>query len=163
MNSDTGKYAGHAALVREVTSGLVGSLLSLTYCFSYGALIFAGPLALYLADGVAAALMTGAAAAILVALMSGFRLAVAGPVSHTAARDYDRGAATNDCSTPIPRSVDAQSRGIDGRHISNRDCALCTRMGPPRQARSLRALSGDGRISRLYRLADHHWGPAARE
>jgi SulP family sulfate permease len=85
MNSDTAKYAGHAALVREVSSGLIGSLLSLTYCFSYGALIFAGPLALYLADGVAAALMTGAAAAILVALMSGFRLAVAGPVSHTAA------------------------------------------------------------------------------
>jgi len=85
VNSDTGKYAGHAALVREVTSGLVGSLLSLTYCFSYGALIFAGPLAPYLADGVAAALMTGAVAAILVALMSGFRLAVAGPVSHTAA------------------------------------------------------------------------------
>jgi len=84
-NSFTPEDAGHGGLVREISAGLVGSLLSLAYCFSYGALIFAGPLAPYLGDGVAAALITGAVVGIIVALKSGFRLAVAGPISHTAA------------------------------------------------------------------------------
>jgi sulfate permease, SulP family len=71
--------------VRSVGGGLVASLLSLAYSFSYGALIFAGPLQPFLAQGVASALITAAITAILVAGMSSFRFAVAGPDSNTAA------------------------------------------------------------------------------
>jgi len=72
-------------MVRSVGSGLVTSLLSLAYAFSYGALIFAGPLQPYLAYGVAAALITTAITAPIVALTSSFRCAIAGPDSNTSA------------------------------------------------------------------------------
>jgi sulfate permease, SulP family len=71
--------------LRNVGGGLAASLLSLAYCFSYGAFIFAGPLRPFLSQGVAAALMTAAVTAIIIALTSGFRSAVAGPDSNTTA------------------------------------------------------------------------------
>jgi SulP family sulfate permease len=71
--------------VRSVTGGLVASVLSLAYCFSYGALIFAGPLQQFLPYGIAAALITTVVTATIVALTSSFRSAVAGPDSNTAA------------------------------------------------------------------------------
>jgi SulP family sulfate permease len=70
---------------RSVGGGLVTSLLSLAYAFSYGALIFAGPLEPFLAYGVAAALITAAVTAPIVALTSSFPSAVAGPDSNTSA------------------------------------------------------------------------------
>jgi SulP family sulfate permease len=79
------EHVGFRGLIREISAGLIGSLLSLAYCFSFAALIFAGPLAPHLAEGVAAALITGAISAILIALLSGFQLAIAGPASHTVA------------------------------------------------------------------------------
>lgn len=72
-------------MVRNVGAGLVASLLSLAYCFSYGALIFSGPLQPFLGQGVAAALITAVTTGCLIAWLSGFRLAVAGPDSNTAA------------------------------------------------------------------------------
>lgn len=72
-------------ILRNIGGGLAASLLSLAYCFSYGAFIFAGPLQPLLSHGVAAALITAAVTATIVALTSGFRSAVAGPESNTAA------------------------------------------------------------------------------
>ena len=72
-------------ILRNVSGGLAASLLSLAYCFSYGAFIFSGPLQPYLAQGVAAALITAAVTGIIVALTSGFRAAIAGPDSNTTA------------------------------------------------------------------------------
>ena len=69
----------------ELSAGLVTSLLSLAYCFSYGALIFAGPLQPFLSEGIAAALITAAVVGTLIALTSGFRVSIAGPDSNTAA------------------------------------------------------------------------------
>lgn len=72
-------------MVRSVGGGLVASLLSLAYAFSYGALIFVGPLQPFLGQGVAAALITTVVTTMLIALTSGFRCAVAGPDSNTSA------------------------------------------------------------------------------
>jgi SulP family sulfate permease len=73
--------SGHAQRRRRTG----GSLLSLAYCFSYAAFIFAGPLQPFLSQGVAAALITAAVTATIIALTSGFRSAVAGPDSNTTA------------------------------------------------------------------------------
>lgn len=72
-------------VLRNLGGGLAASLLSLAYCFSYGAFIFTGPLQPFLAHGVAAALITAAVTATIVALASGFRSAIAGPDSNTTA------------------------------------------------------------------------------
>jgi SulP family sulfate permease len=71
--------------LRSLGGGLVASLLSLAYVFSYAALIFTGPLQPFLAQGIAAALITAAVTAPIIALGSSFRAAVAGPDSNTAA------------------------------------------------------------------------------
>lgn len=71
--------------LRSVGGGLVSSLLSLAYCFSYSALMFSGPLEPLLPQGVAAALITAAVTSIIVAFGSSFRSAIAGPDSNTAA------------------------------------------------------------------------------
>jgi SulP family sulfate permease len=71
--------------LRNVGGGLAASLLSLAYCFSYGAFIFTGPLQPFLSQGVAAALITAAVTATIIALSSGFRSAIAGPDSNTTA------------------------------------------------------------------------------
>ena len=71
--------------MRNIGGGLAASLLSLAYCFSYGAFIFSGPLQPFLSQGVAAALITAAVTATMIALTSGFQSAVAGPDSNTTA------------------------------------------------------------------------------
>jgi SulP family sulfate permease len=76
---------GVTAILRNLGGGLAASLLSLAYCFSYGAFIFSGPLQPYLAQGVSAALITAAITATLIALTSSFRFAIAGPDSNTTA------------------------------------------------------------------------------
>src|SRR6516225_8097698 len=59
QNATTGLRCSKAGgcmigVVRNVGAGLIASSLSLAYCFSYGALIFTGPLQPLLAQGVAA-------------------------------------------------------------------------------------------------------------
>lgn len=71
--------------MRNVGGGLVTSVLLLATAFSYGALIFTGPLQPFLSQGVAAALITVAVTCTLAALTSTFPSAVAGPTGNTAA------------------------------------------------------------------------------
>ena len=71
--------------LRNVGGGVAASLLSLAYCFSYGAIIFSGPLEPFLSQGVASALITAAVTATFIALTSGFKFAIAGPDSNTTA------------------------------------------------------------------------------
>jgi len=65
--------------LQSAGGGGVAALISLAYAFSYGALIFSGPLQPFLAQGIAAALVTTAVTATLVALTSNFPAAIAGP------------------------------------------------------------------------------------
>lgn len=71
--------------VHSMGGGLVAALLSTALAFSFGALIFAGPLQPFLGQGIAAALVTVAITSLVVAMKSSFRSAVAGPDIHTAA------------------------------------------------------------------------------
>jgi SulP family sulfate permease len=71
--------------LHSIVGGLAASVLALAYCFSYAALIFAGPLQPFLPEGIAAALITTAVTATIVALTSSFRSTIAGPDSNTAA------------------------------------------------------------------------------
>jgi SulP family sulfate permease len=59
--------------------------VSLAYCFSFGALIFVGPLQPFLGQGVAAALICSAVTCVIITLASGFRVSVSGPDGNTAA------------------------------------------------------------------------------
>jgi SulP family sulfate permease len=72
-------------LFADVAAGLITSTVSLAYCFSFGALIFAGPLQPFLGQGVAAALICSGVIGFVVALWSGFQVSVSGPEGNTAA------------------------------------------------------------------------------
>ena len=66
-------------ILRELGTGLASAVVSLAYCQSYAALIFAGPLLIFLPQGVTAALITLAVTATFIAITSGIRGAIAGP------------------------------------------------------------------------------------
>jgi SulP family sulfate permease len=70
---------------REVFTGAIISLLSITYGLSYAALIFSGPLTPALGYGIAATFLTGAISAAVVALRSSLPFAIAGPDSSVSA------------------------------------------------------------------------------
>jgi SulP family sulfate permease len=70
---------------RDLAAGLVTSLVSLAYCFSFGALIFAGPLQQFLGQGVAAALICSAVTGLVISLKSGFPMSISGPEGNSAA------------------------------------------------------------------------------
>src|SRR5947208_392733 len=72
-------------LFADVAAGLVTSTVSLAYCFSFGALIFAGQLQPFLGQGVAVALICSGAVGLVIALKSGFQVSVSGPEGNTAA------------------------------------------------------------------------------
>src|SRR3954451_4926048 len=72
------------ARLKDVFSGAVASVLTITFGLSYAVLIFSGPLAPLLPYGIAATLISASIAAAVVALGSTFRFAVAGPESSTA-------------------------------------------------------------------------------
>jgi sulfate permease, SulP family len=73
------------SLMNDASAGLVASLLSIAYCFSFGALIFSGPLQPFLNVGIAAALTTAAVTGVLITLTSGFKMSVSGPDGNTVA------------------------------------------------------------------------------
>ena len=79
------EVGGFPGLSREVGAGFIAGLSALTNCFAYGALIFSGPLHAFLAEGIAASLITCSACALVIALMSRFRTAIAAPVANTSA------------------------------------------------------------------------------
>src|ERR1700757_1335743 len=72
-------------LLTDVVAGLITSTVSLAYCFSFGALIFAGPLQRFLGQGVAAALICSGVIGLVIALKSDFQVSVSGPEGNTAA------------------------------------------------------------------------------
>jgi sulfate permease, SulP family len=74
-----------SAWARDGFAGAICSVLSVAYCLSYAALIFAGPLSHWLSYGVALTFMSAAVAAAVVALRSSLPFAVAGPDSGTSA------------------------------------------------------------------------------
>src|SRR3954453_3914124 len=73
------------ARLKDVFSGTVASVLTITFGLSYAVLIFSGPLAPLLPYGIAATFISAAIGAAVVALGSTFPFAVAGPESSTAA------------------------------------------------------------------------------
>jgi len=73
------------ALLNDASAGLVASLLSLAYCFSFGALIFSGPLQPFLNVGVTAALISAALTGLVITWRTGFPISVAGPDGNTVA------------------------------------------------------------------------------
>ena len=72
---------GLSGLPRELSAGFVAGLSALTNCFAFGALIFSGPLHIFLSQGIAASLLTCAAAAFIIALTSRFPIAIAAPTA----------------------------------------------------------------------------------
>lgn len=72
-------------LLNDTSAGLVASLLSIAYCFSFGALVFSGPLQGFLSVGIEAALISAAVTGLVISGWSGFRVVVAGPDGNTAA------------------------------------------------------------------------------
>lgn len=69
----------------DVLSGLIASVLTISFGLSYSVLIFTGPLASLLPYGIAATFISASVIATIVALGSSFPFAVAGPESSTAA------------------------------------------------------------------------------
>jgi sulfate permease, SulP family len=73
------------AILHDLLAGSICSILSITYCLSYAALIFSGPLAPWLSYGVAVTFLSAAVAAAVVAWRSSLPFAIAGPDSSTSA------------------------------------------------------------------------------
>jgi len=71
--------------VRDVISGSISALVTISYSLSFAAMIFSGPLKGNLEDGVRMSLMSAGLTLILVALTSPFFFAIAGPDSRSAA------------------------------------------------------------------------------
>lgn len=69
------------AALTDVFAGTICSVLSIAYCLSYAALIFAGPLENALSYGVAVTFLSAAIAGAIVAWRSSLPFAVAGPDS----------------------------------------------------------------------------------
>jgi SulP family sulfate permease len=76
----TGQQLGAA-----VVAGCLSGLVTLTYSFSYAALIFKGPLIERLDIGIGMALISAIIVALMVALKSSFPFAIAGPDSNASA------------------------------------------------------------------------------
>ena len=72
-------------VVHSVISGLVVGLFSILFYLSYAALIFTGPLAPWLAYGMAATFITGAIGGTLMALRSSLPFGIGGPDGSTSA------------------------------------------------------------------------------
>jgi SulP family sulfate permease len=69
----------------DVFSGVLVSVLTVSFGLSYSVLIFAGPLAAFLPYGIASTFISAAIIAGVISTGSSFRFAVAGPESSTAA------------------------------------------------------------------------------
>ena len=76
---------GLQAGLRDAFAGAICSIVSVAYCLSYAALIFAGPLKHWLSYGVSVSFMSAAIGAAVVALRSSLPFAIAGPDTATSA------------------------------------------------------------------------------
>ncbi len=79
------KAARLRGVLHDLLSGSICSILTITYCLSYAALIFSGPLAPWLSYGIAVSFLSAAVIAAVVAWRSSLPFAVAGPDSSTSA------------------------------------------------------------------------------
>jgi SulP family sulfate permease len=79
------QVGGWSGVSREVGAGAIAALSALTNCFAYGALIFSGPLHPFLAEGIAASLITCFATALVYSLLSRFKIAIAAPIANSSA------------------------------------------------------------------------------
>lgn len=70
---------------REFGAGAIAALSALTNSFAYGALIFSGPLRPFLAEGIAASLVTCCATTLVYSLLSGFKTAISAPIANSSA------------------------------------------------------------------------------
>lgn len=77
--------AAPPGLTRSISGGVVTSVVSLVYALSFSALLFSGELASGMSRGTSAVLVGLASTTLVVALLSAFRFAVAGPDSNAAA------------------------------------------------------------------------------
>ena len=71
--------------LRNIFAGSICSILSIAFGLSYAALIFSGPLAPWLAYGIAVTFLSTAVSAFVVALRSSLPFAIAGPDTSTSA------------------------------------------------------------------------------
>jgi sulfate permease, SulP family len=76
---------GWPGVGREISAGAIAALSALTNCFAYGALIFSGPLHPFLAEGIAASLMTCFATTLVYSLLSRFKTAISAPIANSSA------------------------------------------------------------------------------
>jgi sulfate permease, SulP family len=72
-------------LLADVLAGLACSLLSISYCLSYAALIFSGPLSDWLSYGIAITFLSAAVSAAVYASFSSIPYSIASPDTSTAA------------------------------------------------------------------------------
>jgi SulP family sulfate permease len=72
-------------LSRSVISSAVVGVLSILFCLTYAALIFSGPLAPFLAYGIAATFITSAIAGAMISWRSSLPFAIGGPDGPTCA------------------------------------------------------------------------------
>ncbi len=72
-------------VVHDLLAGSICSILTITYCLTYAALIFSGPLAPWLSYGIAVTFLSAAVASAVVAWRSSLPFAIAGPDSSTSA------------------------------------------------------------------------------
>lgn len=70
---------------RDLVAGLVCSLLSISYCLSYAAFIFSGPMSEWLSYGIAITFLSASVSAAVYALRSSIPFAIASPDTSTAA------------------------------------------------------------------------------
>jgi len=76
---------GVRAALTDLLGGGVCSVLQISYCLSYAALIFSGPLAPYLGDGISISFLTAAMLGVVMALGSAFPTMIGGPDGATSA------------------------------------------------------------------------------
>jgi SulP family sulfate permease len=76
---------GLRVALRDVFAGSICGILTIAYCLSYAALIFAGPLKQWLSYGVAMTFLSAAVAAAVIALRSSLPFAIGGPETSTSA------------------------------------------------------------------------------
>jgi SulP family sulfate permease len=85
IETATPPQSGARTIWNDIFGGSICSVLSISYGLSYAALIFSGPLAPFLGDGISITFITTAVLAAVVAIGSSIPVIIAGPDSATSA------------------------------------------------------------------------------
>ena len=153
------------AALTDVFAGAICSILSVAYCLSYAALIFAGPVAHLFAYGVAVTFLSAAVGGSHrgMARFACFRHRRTGQFDFRRHRRHgrDRRPAHHRAGWQRPSGAHPRRHFLDDR--ADRFGALCPRLHACRTRHPLRALPGDRRVSRRHRLADDHGRSPGRQ